>query len=44
MWGVVTKLNQRHMQIAWASLVWVALADVYVRLAASGTLGHGSWI
>ena len=44
MWGVVSKLNQRHMQIAWASLVWVAVADLYVRLAASGSLGHGSWI
>jgi hypothetical protein len=43
-WGVVSKLNQKHMQIAWASLVWVAVADLYVRLAASGTLGHGSWI
>ena len=43
-WGVVSKLNSRHMQIAWASLVWVALTDLYVRLAASGTLGHGRWI
>jgi hypothetical protein len=43
-WGLVSKLNARHMQIAWASLVWVALTDVYVRLAASGTLGHGRWI
>jgi hypothetical protein len=24
------------MQYAWASLVWVALTDVYVRLLASG--------
>jgi hypothetical protein len=44
MWGWVSKLNQRHMQIAWASLIWVALADLYVRLAASGALGHGGWI
>jgi hypothetical protein len=43
-WGLVSRLNQKHMQIAWASLVWVAVADLYVRLAASGTLGHGSWI
>ena len=43
-WGVVTKLNARHMQLAWASLVFVALTDLYVRLAAGGTLGHGSWI
>ncbi len=44
MWGVVSKLNQRHMQLAWASLVFVALTDLYIRLAASGTLGHGGWI
>jgi hypothetical protein len=37
-WTVVSKLNARHMQIAWVSLVWVALADVYVRLVASGTI------
>ncbi|MGH9058979.1 MAG: hypothetical protein ACRDZY_05600, partial [Acidimicrobiales bacterium] len=37
-WGVVTKLNARHMELAWASLVVVALADVYVRLVASGTI------
>jgi hypothetical protein len=44
MWGFVSKLNQKHMQLAWVSLIWVALTDVYVRLAASGALGHGGWI
>jgi hypothetical protein len=44
MWGFVSKLNQKHMQLAWASLIFVALTDLYVRLAASGTLGHGGWI
>ena len=24
--------NERHMQFAWASLVWVMVADLYVRL------------
>lgn len=38
MWGVVSKLNQRHMQFAWISLVVVAVADLYVRLVASGTI------
>ena len=38
MWGVASKLNAKHMQIAWASLVFVALADLYVRLVASGTV------
>ena len=36
MWGFVSKLNSRHMQLAWASLIFVALTDLYVRLAASG--------
>jgi len=34
----VSKLNHRHMELAWVSLVVVALADVYVRLVASGTI------
>jgi hypothetical protein len=44
LWGVVSKLNAKHMQLAWTSLIWVALTDLYIRLAASGTLGHGGWI
>jgi len=43
LWGQVSKLNRYHMQIAWISLVWVALSDVYVRLVASGTI-TGSWV
>jgi hypothetical protein len=35
-WQYVGKLNARHMQLAWASLVSVALADFYVYLLASG--------
>ena len=38
MWGWVSVLNRRHMELAWISLVVVALADVYVRLVASGTI------
>jgi hypothetical protein len=38
MWSQATRLNARHPQIAWASLVWVALTDLYVRLVASGTI------
>jgi hypothetical protein len=37
-WGFVTRLNAHHMEIAWTSLVIVALADLYVRLVASGTI------
>ncbi|MFI1969170.1 hypothetical protein BLA24_25635 [Streptomyces cinnamoneus] len=36
LWGWVGVLNARHMQLAWASLVSVAVADFYVYLVASG--------
>lgn len=32
----VSCLNRRHMNWAWASLVWVAFADVYVRMCSMG--------
>jgi hypothetical protein len=35
-WGVISKLNAKHMQLAWVSLIMVALADLYIRLVASG--------
>ena len=35
-WTFVSKLNTRHMQFAWISLVGVALTDAYVALLASG--------
>jgi hypothetical protein len=37
-WGVVSKLNARHMQYAWISLFTVAFADFYVFLLATGTI------
>lgn len=37
-WTVVSKLNPKHMNLAWTSLIFVALTDVYVRLVASGAL------
>jgi hypothetical protein len=37
LWRGVTVLNVRHREWAWLSLASVALADLYVRLAASGT-------
>ncbi len=36
LWRLLSPLNARHMQIAWFSLIVVALADLYVRLVASG--------
>ncbi len=38
LWKFVTPLNAHHMNFAWASLVFVALTDLYVRLVASGTI------
>ena len=35
-WRFLTPLNARHMWFAWASLLWVMFADLYVRLVASG--------
>jgi hypothetical protein len=37
-WSVVTKLNERHMLWAWASMISVGLTDLYIRLVASGTI------
>jgi hypothetical protein len=31
-------LNERHMSMAWASLVWVAFTDLYIYLVARGTI------
>jgi hypothetical protein len=35
-WTFTSKLNHRHMQLAWVSLIWVAFTDFYVRLLATG--------
>jgi len=37
-WKLVSPLNAHHMKFAWASLVFVAFTDFYVRLVASGTI------
>lgn len=34
LWGWVSRLNGRHMALAWASLISLALADLYVYLLA----------
>ncbi len=36
LWGWAGRLNSRHMFLAWASLVSVMAADLYVYLVASG--------
>jgi hypothetical protein len=35
-WEKVSILNSRHMFWAWASMIWVAFADIYVRLVSKG--------
>ncbi|TMQ04630.1 MAG: succinate dehydrogenase [Deltaproteobacteria bacterium] len=37
-WRQAGWFNARHMQFAWASLVWVMVADLYVRLLSMGYL------
>ena len=36
MWTQVSKLNAKHMQLAWISLFWVLFTDLYIRLVAGG--------
>ena len=36
LWQRFSSLNERHMHFAWASLVWVGFADLYVRMVATG--------
>jgi hypothetical protein len=38
LWKILTPLNAKHMNFAWASLFFVAFTDVYVRLVASGAI------
>jgi hypothetical protein len=35
-WTYVTKLNMRHMQLAWTTLISLVVTDAYVALVASG--------
>ncbi|MGH2757652.1 MAG: hypothetical protein ACRDI3_07675 [Actinomycetota bacterium] len=37
-WKFVTRMNIRHGEIAWVSMVGVGLADLYVRLLAMGVI------
>jgi hypothetical protein len=36
LWRRVGVLNRRHMEWAWISLGWVAVTDLYIRLASAG--------
>jgi hypothetical protein len=37
-WTFVSKLNVRHMQLAWTTLGTLVLTDLYVMLVASGAI------
>jgi hypothetical protein len=37
LWGFVSRLNAKHQAWAWVSLVWIGLADAYIRLVSNGT-------
>ena len=37
-WQQVSKLNATHMQLAWVSLIWLAVTDFYIFLLATGTI------
>jgi hypothetical protein len=37
-WSFISRLNERHMEYAWVSLIWVAVADLYVRLVSMGAI------
>jgi hypothetical protein len=37
-WKGATWFNERHMQFAWVSLIWVMVADLYVRLLSMGVI------
>ena len=38
LWRAISRLNERHMLLAWISLIWVGLTDVYVRLLSMGVI------
>jgi hypothetical protein len=37
-WTIVSKLNEKHQNFAWFSLIIVAMTDLYVNLVSSGTI------
>jgi hypothetical protein len=39
LWRAVSRLNANHAKWAWASLVWIALTDAYIRMVSMGWIG-----
>ncbi|MGZ4664610.1 MAG: hypothetical protein ACXV5Q_06050 [Frankiaceae bacterium] len=44
LWRAVSVLNKRHMQLAWASLLWIAFADFYIWLVATDRIHDFHWV
>lgn len=44
MWTQVSKLNTRHMQLAWTTLATLAITDFYIMLVASGTISDPRFV
>ncbi|MCG5216737.1 hypothetical protein [Streptosporangium sp. KLBMP 9127] len=38
MWGFISKLNAKHMLLAWVSMYSIMIADFYVRMVAKGVI------
>ena len=38
LWHVISRLNERHPQFAWVSLIAVGLTDLYIRLVSMGVI------
>jgi len=44
MWKGCTVLNEKHQKWAWASLLWVAWTDIYIRLVSTGVFtDYNTW-
>ncbi|PCJ89672.1 MAG: succinate dehydrogenase [Flavobacteriales bacterium] len=37
-WKLVTWLNERHEKFAWISMIWIMVADLYIRLVSMGVI------
>jgi hypothetical protein len=44
MWTKVTKLNNRHMQLAWTTLGTLVITDLYVMLVSSGAIADPRFV
>jgi hypothetical protein len=44
MWTQVTKLNNRHMQLAWTTLGTLVITDLYVMLVSSGVIADPRFV